>query len=422
MWRLLGPGASGLAPRIKTSLAIATGPDQTGFAALTAESAAEQAIDPLRHLGFYEFFAGGGMARQGLSGQFQVLFANDFDTGKAAVYRANFGSLDLVCADVFSLAPSDLPGGAALAWASSPCQDFSLAGRREGLAGSKSSAFFGFWRLMEALGAARRAPGVIVVENVTGLLSSHAGQDLVALCRALRSQGYFVGALEVDAELFLPQSRPRLFVIAAKRQPDRLCMEGPHLPYHSTRLQRAVAGFPPDLQRDWVWWRMPAPPKRNISLADLLLADTEVDWHPPDATTRLLGLLAPPHQRKLAEARSAPGRQVGTLFRRTRPGAEGSEQRAEVRFDGVAGCLRTPGGGSSRQFLVSVEGGEVRTRDLSPRETARLMGLGDDYILPKGKLAALHLTGDGVAVPVARWMSEHLLSPLAQACLRPATE
>ena len=119
-----------------------------------------------------------------------------------------------------------------------------------------------------------------------------------------------------------------------------------------------------------------------------------------------------------ARSASAQGeRAVGALFRRTRTTAEGRHQRAEVRFDGLAGCLRTSGGGSSRQFLLVVENGRVRSRHMTPREAARLMGLPDSYRLPAATTAALHLVGDGVAVPVVRWLSEHLLRPLATALL-----
>ena len=100
---------------------------------------------------FYEFFAGGGMARLGLGADWKCLFANDFDPVKAATYRANFGGGHFREGDVFDLTAADLPGRADLAWASSPCQDFSLAGGRAGLAGGRSSAFHGFWRLIEAL-------------------------------------------------------------------------------------------------------------------------------------------------------------------------------------------------------------------------------------------------------------------------------
>lgn len=100
------------------------------------------------------------------------------------------------------------------------------------------------------------------------------------------------------------------------------------------------------------------------------------------------------------------------MFRRTRHEDGQRVQRAELRFDGVAGCLRTPGGGSSRQFVVVAEGPRVRTRTLSPREGARLMGLPDSYALPAAATAALHLVGDGVVVPVVRRLAEALLEPL----------
>ncbi len=83
-----------------------------------------------------------------------------------------------------------------------------------------------------------------------------------------------------------------------------------------------------------------------------------------------------------------------------------------MRFDDVAGCLRTPAGGSSRQLILVVEGQKVRSRLISGRETARLMGLPDDYRLPTNYNEAYHLTGDGVVVPVVRHLAEHLFEPI----------
>src|SRR5579875_2166301 len=151
------------------------------------------------------------MARAGLGPRWRTLFANDFDPLKAAAYRANWPGEPLVEADVWGLTAAQLPGRADLAWASSPCQDFSLAGGRAGLKGGRSSALFGFWRLIEALDEEGRAPRAIVIENVTGLLSSHGGADFRALGEALATRGYRFGALEIDAAAFLPQSRPRVF-------------------------------------------------------------------------------------------------------------------------------------------------------------------------------------------------------------------
>ena len=116
---------------------------------------------------------------------------------------------------------------------------------------------------------------------------------------------------------------------------------------------------------------------------------------------------------KIEAARSQGRRIAGTVYKRTRLDANGLKaQRAEVRFDDVAGGLRTPAGGSSRQIVLLVDGGSVKSRLLSSRETARLMGLPDDYELPENYNEAYHLTGDGVVAPVVRHLSEHIFEPI----------
>lgn len=356
---------------------------------------------------FLEFFAGGGMARAGLGRR--PLFANDFDAAKADAYADNWAERPLV-ADVWRLTPADIPGRADLAWASSPCQDFSLAGARAGLAGERSSALLGWWRLIQALDAEGRAPDTLVVENVVGLLTASGGRDFAALCDALAGSGYWVGALELDAAAFLPQSRPRVFVLATRSDVAGLTRETPEGPFHSRAVQAAHAALPESVRRTWVWWRLPAPPRPNLRLADLLEPDAGVRcWFSPAKTAALVEGMAPLHRARLAQALRSPARTVAAAYRRTRDG----RPRTEARFDGLAGCLRTPAGGSSRQIVLVVQDGEVRVRWLLPREAARLMGLPDDYRLPQGSTAALKLLGDGVAVPVVRHLAEHLLTPLA---------
>ena len=366
-----------------------------------------------RPLALYEFFAGGGMARLGLGEGWTCAFANDFDAVKAAAWRANFPDAGRFHeGDVWALSAADLPGRADLAWASSPCQDFSLAGARAGLTGGRSGAFFGFWRLVEALAAQGRAPRTLVIENVCGLLTSHGGADFTALCAALGRQGYRFGALEIDAARFLPQSRPRVFVIAT-REPAPAGLMG-ESPFHTKAVRTAAQALPAELAAQWIWWGLRAPPARNTDLAALLEPDGDVTWHGPAQTERLMALMAPLHAARLAAVAARGGRTVGAVYRRTRMEAGRRTQRAEVRFDGLAGCLRTPRGGSSRQTLVVVEDGQVRSRLLSSREAARLMGLPDSYRLPAAATSALHVTGDGVAVPVVRWLAQEILRPRLQ--------
>ncbi len=370
---------------------------------------------------FYEFFAGGGMARAGLGTGWTCLFANDFDAKKAESYRLNWGGEALHVGDVKAVTTAQLPGRADLVWASFPCQDLSLAGAGAGLKGERSGTFWPFWALMKLLRAEGRAPRTIVLENVCGALTSHGGKDFQSICAALAEGGYRFGALVIDAALFLPQSRPRLFIIAAHEDvvvSSSLEDQGPSAPFHTKALELAYSRLPAGLKTGWLWWRLPTSPKPNATLSELIQEQpADVKWRSATETRMLLDMMSPVNLSKVEEAKRAGRRMVGTLYRRTRYQAGQKIQRAEARFDGVAGCLRTPAGGSSRQYVLMVEEGTVRTRLISARETARLMGLSDDYTLPETYNRAYHLTGDGVVVPVVRHIAAHLVEPLLAAII-----
>jgi DNA (cytosine-5)-methyltransferase 1 len=273
---------------------------------------------------------------------------------------------------------------------------------------------------MAALDAEGRAPRLIVIENVIGALTSNGGADFAEICRVLRRLGYVLGALTIDAAHFLPQSRPRLFIVAAQADlaiSARLTTAAPQAIFASRALLRAHAALEADVLAAWRWWALPAPPHANFALADMIEADpADVAWRTPAQTHAMIAIMSEGSRKKLDAARARGGVQIGALYRRTRPDGEGGRgMRAEARFDGLAGCLRTPGGGSSRQFLLCVEGPRTRSRLLSAREAARLMGLPEDYRLPPRYNEAYHLVGDGVVVPVVRFLSENLLAPLLAA-------
>ncbi len=363
---------------------------------------------------FYEFFAGGGMARAGLGSAWNCLFSNDFDPKKAAVYKRNWGGENLHVGDVTKLSAQQLPGRADFVWASFPCQDLSLAGNGAGLAGSRSGTFWAFWRLMRDLANGGRKPKAIVLENVCGLMTSRGGQDFAALCQTVGDAGYWIGAVVADASMFLPQSRPRLFVVALDqdaRLPGRLQSPFAVDLWHPARLRLAQAALNESLRSRWFWFNPAAPAKSNARLIDLLEDQpTSVPWHSPAATGQLLGMMSPVNRAKVDLVARNGGRSVGAIYKRTRIEHGTKVQRAEVRFD-LAGCLRTPGGGSSRQIMLVIENGNIRSRLISARETARLMGLPDDYWLPANYNEAYHVTGDGLAVPVVRHLVKELIEP-----------
>jgi len=369
---------------------------------------------------YYEFFAGGGMVRAGLGEDWACLLANDIDPKKGDSYRANWGSDRLRIEDVAKLTLRDLPGQASLAWASFPCQDLSLAGNGAGLNGKRSGTFWPFWALIKELRAEGRAPKLIVIENVCGTLSSHGGRDFSALASAIVAQKYRLGALVIDAVHFVPQSRPRLFIVCVKegiKIPDKTTATEANPFWHPPHLTSACEKLTPECTSSWIWWRLPLPPSRTISFSQLIENEpTGVNWHTQEETKYLLSLMSPLNRQKLWKAKKMGRRMVGGVYKRTRENEAGARvQRAEVRFDDIAGCLRTPVGGSSRQSIVIVEGQSVRSRLLSPREAARLMGLPDTYKLPDRYNDAYQVAGDGVVVPVVRFLAANLLEPLLSA-------
>ncbi|HCK84815.1 MAG TPA: DNA (cytosine-5-)-methyltransferase [Hyphomonadaceae bacterium] len=365
---------------------------------------------------FFEFFAGGGMVRAGLGGDWRCLFANDFDPKKAQSYIANWGDKELHVGDVATIALHDLPKQTPnLIWGSFPCQDLSLAGAGKGLEGARSGSFWPYWRLVEQLVREGRAPGVIVLENVAGTLTSHEGKDFEAIIRAFADIDFDVGAMLVDAQHFVPQSRPRLFFVGVPRAqaPRQLSLLNEEVDrWHPANVKRAYLALPAALQKRWIWWSMPAPPTRNACFVDVIEEEpTGVKWHTKAETKRLLSMMSPVNVEKVEAAKQTGRRMAGGMYRRTRTENGKSVQRVEVRFDDVSGCLRTPAGGSSRQFLLIVEGDTVRSRLISARETARLMGLPDSYKLPENYNDAYHLTGDGVVVNVVKYLAENIIEP-----------
>ena len=360
---------------------------------------------------FYEFFAGGGMVRAGLGSEWQCLFANDFDHKKIATYAKNWTDEALVCDDIKNLSPYDMPGNADLIWGSFPCQDLSLAGGGAGLRGDRSGTFWPFISHVRELKQLGRAPSIIALENVLGTLTSHNGSDFSSICETLQKLGYKFGAVVVDASLFLPQSRPRLFVLAIDtgQNAQDVTANRQNPLWHPKSIMKAYDKLPNRIKRDWLWWQMPKPRKRNFDFIDIIEDQPEsVKWHSKSETTALLSMMSEVNLAKVETAKLSGTQMVGGVYKRTRYEHGIKVQRAEIRFDKVAGCLRTPAGGSSRQLIMRISGDKVESRLISARETARLMGLSDNYILPKAYNEAYHLTGDGVAVPVVRYLSKHI--------------
>ncbi len=356
---------------------------------------------------FAEFFAGIGLVREAIEPLgWHCAFANDIAPNKAEMYAARFGSDHLAVADIATLEARDLPSGVDLITASFPCIDLSLAGNRAGLAGKHSGTVWPFLRLLEDYCRAAGRPRALLLENVTGFLSSGGGNDLAAVCTHVAAAGYMIDLAVVDARWFVPQSRPRLFVLALSNDDTSSCMMPPptgHItrvrPLAVRRFQAAHGDLP------FAELPLPEPPLQTpTTLADALeelAPDDERWWSERQADTLLLNM-AVRHQRRVEELRQGFRDGVATMYRRRR----GGKTVGEVRDDSIGGCLRTPQGGSSVQFLIDCRSGSPRIRPLTGREYATLQGVGDFPIRVPERQARLGF-GDAVCVPVVRWLVDH---------------
>ncbi|MDX8031023.1 DNA cytosine methyltransferase [Lentzea sp. BCCO 10_0856] len=370
-----------------------------------------------------EFFAGIGLARMGLEqAGFQIGWANDIERAKAEMYQAQFGqpedlntatdpdkSSHYFLGDVSLAKGHHMPEELSLAWASSPCQDVSLAGARLGMKGQRSSMFYQFTRVIGELDETAR-PAVLTLENVVGLATSHGGEDLAAAISAMNELGYSVDVLTLDARWFVPQSRPRLFLVGARNAPV------------------SEQGANPKLRPDWLRApfsdaslitheaRLPEVPDTAVGgLSTIVEADVE-EWWDAARVAKFEASLSPVQAKRLDVLRRKKGNPSHrTAYRRTRAGVP----MWEIRADDIAGCLRTAGGGSSKQALVEAGNGKLRVRWMTSLEYARLMGAGR-YNLQEVKRAsqALFGFGDAVCVPAVAWLAKNYLMPLVQGTMQ----
>jgi DNA (cytosine-5)-methyltransferase 1 len=356
-----------------------------------------------------EFFSGIGLVRLALERQkWRVVFANDIDPDKAKMYRDRWPQNDhLVVDDIHKLKAADVPT-CDLFTASFPCNDLSIAGRWEGLNGKESSAFWGLVNIVSDMGD--RRPAMIMLENVVGFLMSHQGRDFAQALSSLTALGYVVDAFILNALHWAPQSRPRLFVVAKSgSESERQTTATP-----SATRPRALCEFINSHQEiAWDIRTLPRLPKPRKVLPDIVedLPDDDPHWWSQERADYFMNQMSRRHavQAKLMIGSSAVG--YATAFRRVRHG----KSMAELRTDGVAGCLRTPRGGSGRQILFKAGLNRYQVRLLTARECARLQGVPDDYPIDVPLNKALFGFGDAVCVPAVEWIVKHYLTPVMAA-------
>lgn len=374
---------------------------------------------------FAEFFAGIGLVQKGLdAGGWRCVYANDLDPKKQQLYEAEFGpSPEYHLEDIWNTDAimDQLPERPFLATASFPCVDLSLAGNYKGFEGKRSSTYFGFLEVLKRM--APQLPKVVMLENVLGFLTARGGEDFRQAITQLAELGYWIDAIALDARRFVPQSRPRMFVFGyhhSFRSP--ILIRQRKRPTAGEPWQRAVEqahGLRPDallkmldrieLPTGWATVELSPPKQEAYELSALIDSDDADDWWDAPAVEKHYVMMSDLHRGRVDRMIDAGATAVGTGYRRRR--AEG--MRHEVRFDNVAGCLRTPKGGSARQIVVAIDKGRLRMRWMRPREYARLQGAGD-FKFPAGMPTnqGLFGFGDAVCVPAIEWIDHNILSPV----------
>ena len=363
-----------------------------------------------------EYFAGIGLFRMGLErAGWKVIYANDWDPERAMMYEGFFDDrYDIK--NVFSITAENVPQ-TTLATCSFPCIDLSLAGNRRGLDGKHSSAFWGFHSVLKGQGS--QAPPIVLIENVAGWLSTNNGNDFHTVAAALSEIGYSCDAFMLNARSFVPQSRPRVFMVGIK---ETYSSDGLN-DATAFRFHRSKRLLPPKLRQlmednDHIRWAnldVPEPPHFKVQgFSETIVEDMPSDdprWWSREKVTKHLDMMPQTHLAMVKDLVSRERETSRTFYRRRRP----SGQRAEVRSDDIAGCLRTAVGGSGKQFLVVAGKGTIRMRTLTPREYARLQGVPDTFpIVANTERQSLSAFGDAVCVPVVTWIANMVLTPLVQ--------
>ncbi|MGI8687060.1 MAG: DNA cytosine methyltransferase [Thermomicrobiales bacterium] len=361
-------------------------------------------IERHTHMRVAEFFAGIGLVRMAIEEHgFNVVWANDIEPAKFSLYERNFDPGDFVLNDIRNVRGTDVPD-IDLATASFPCTDLSLAGNRVGLRGEQSGLFWEFARVLREMH--KRRPYAIMLENVPSFATSHDGRDLRLALQRLNRLGYWCDLLVIDARHFVPQSRPRLFIVGSRdpltspgfwepsslRPPwiKRFVQRHPELKMHALPLSLDVSD--------------------GGTLADIVqrLPSDDGRWWNTERQWRFIQELSPLQLTRLNTLRA--GRQLSwaTAYRRTRD----SKPAWEIRADAISGCLRTARGGSSKQALVEAGEGQVRVRWMTALEYARLQGAASYNCegIPDNRI--LFGFGDAVCVPAVSWLAREYLSPL----------
>lgn len=296
-----------------------------------------------------DLFAGIGGLRLGFEAYgCKTVFSSEWDKFAQQTYQANFG--DVAYGDITKIDEKDIPSFDVLL-AGFPCQPFSQAGLKKGLADTRGTLFFDVARIIN-----HHRPRVVLLENVKRFKTHNQGNTFSVVKSVLEAMGYKVFDKVLNAKDFgVPQNRERIY----------------------------IAAFLDDVD-----FSFPVPPKTPTKLGDILEKKVDSKYTISDR-------LWDGHKRRKIE-HIAKGNGFGySLF--NEKSAYTSTISARYYKDGS-------------EILVEQKG--KNPRKLTPREAARLQGFPDSYVIPVSDGQAYKQFGNSVAVPVIKAIAGQVLKAL----------
>lgn len=328
-----------------------------------------------------------------------------------------------VVGDVFKLDAADVPDHDVLSF-TTPCQSFSVAGKRLGFEDTRGTLVFEALRIANA-----KRPKALFMENVKGLVNHDKGRTLDTILHAMNEIGYTVDFNVLNSKYFgVPQNRERVFIIALRDdliEPSEWNPEGnTMLPKAKRRLKEAGLRT---FNFDW-------PPQNSVDcrLRDVLEAEVDSKYYlAEDKTAKLVAELEGQRDSVTGEIRCFNPRHLG----------DGSQTRMQDRVYDKNGTIvtvtagfadrlnivdglpireaTTQGYAIAREPKIAEDGPQYRIRKLTPRECMRLQGFPEsatDLLYTNGfsDSRVYKFAGNAVTTTVIKALAERLALQIKQ--------
>lgn len=318
----------------------------------------EKSNQDIRLETFIDLFAGIGGFRLALESLgLKCVFSSEWDKHSQKTYEANFG--EIPTGDITKIKESEIPPHDVLC-AGFPCQAFSISGKQKGFEDARGTLFFDIARITK-----HRKPKVLLLENVKNFARHDKGRTLNTVLRILDELGYKTYYKILNAGYYgVPTARERIFFVCFRKDLG-------DLDFH-----------------------FPEPTLEKVFLKDIL--ERNIDASKCEIARKDMRLFKSPDQ-----PRGLKPIQIG-IFN------NGGQGERIYSPDGLAVALTAYGGGiASKTGAYLING---KTRKLTPRECARVMGFPDNFKIPVSDTQAYKQFGNSVAVPLARMILKNILA------------